>query len=597
MDLFSFIRHSDLTKVLIGERNVMDGEVKLLTMTKGRDVFLATPASAASGGSSDSIDICFDDGNDAEPEHPTVGDDDVLAETVAKDVSEKLREDYHAATSNTGGKSLATICSLILEGSSISCKVVEPHDDGLADSVFGLNLQTCPPSMRFPVTDASIMTVVVTTTVDVGVSIVLVSKDRIRSRNLENFRDSASADLDYETLPTIYVPKWKVTNDFVLDDPYILSINVEATRQICLGAEVRMRAEHTLEQKDRHEDKCAEQTVLLSEKDAKIAHLKSLLSLKEVEAIRLCGQLCNVEAADAAKSNELRDLKERNFTLEGEKDVLSEKVTTLEFVTALKETELASLTAQVAQLTSNLSGFQLSRDELSSKVASLESERDRLVNHRSSLESAFKLFKGCMEAMQDEKATLLGVDHEKARRDQSVIEAYDPSAESNTSVAPATAEPITTLSTTFASSGVVPPLFISDYQVLDPEPHDEDPPATTFEENELDIILESIVLCFASWIAACSLLSSKRSKLISKASSFFTNSTSAVNKVGMPISTGIIASIPYGLPGNVRLCQSPTCKMAMEILWGSSSAVGSLAWDSEPRNYYIPLSIFWRLRA
>ncbi|GKC87918.1 hypothetical protein Tco_1148567 [Tanacetum coccineum] len=49
----------------------------------------------------------------------------------------------------------------------------------------------------------------------------------------------------------------------------------------------------------------------------------------------------------------------------------------------------------------------------------------------------------------------------------------------STSAAPATAEPITTLSTTFASSGVVPPLSVSDYQVLDAEPHDEDPPATT----------------------------------------------------------------------------------------------------------------------
>ncbi|GKE02651.1 hypothetical protein Tco_1390634, partial [Tanacetum coccineum] len=172
--------------------------------------------------------------------------------------------------------------------------------------------------------------------------------------------------------PRIYVPKWKVTNDSVLDDPY------GHTTDVSWGGK----------------------------KDAEIADLKSLLSLKEAEAaeaIRLRGQLSVVEAADAAKGNELRDLKERNFALEGEKDVLSEKVTTLESVTALKETELASLTAQVAQLTSELSGFQLSRDELSSKVASLESERDRLAD-----QSAFELFKGRMEAMQDEQAMVLG---------------------------------------------------------------------------------------------------------------------------------------------------------------------------------------------
>ncbi|GJY34521.1 hypothetical protein Tco_0418990, partial [Tanacetum coccineum] len=49
----------------------------------------------------------------------------------------------------------------------------------------------------------------------------------------------------------------------------------------------------------------------------------------------------------------------------------------------------------------------------------------------------------------------------------------------STSVAPTTAKPITTLSMTFASSGVVPPLSVSDYHILDAEPHDEDPPATT----------------------------------------------------------------------------------------------------------------------
>nr|GEV91931.1 hypothetical protein [Tanacetum cinerariifolium] len=102
----------------------------------------------------------------------------------------------------------------------------------------------------------------------------------------------------------------------------------------------------------------------------------SLLSLKDaeaVEAISLRDQLSVMEAGDAAKGNELRDLKERNFVLEGEKDALSEKVKILESVAALKETELASLTAQ-----------------------------------RSSLESAFELFKGRMEAMQDEQAMVLG---------------------------------------------------------------------------------------------------------------------------------------------------------------------------------------------
>ncbi|GKG12109.1 hypothetical protein Tco_0346346, partial [Tanacetum coccineum] len=92
------------------------------------------------------------------------------------------------------------------------------------------------------------MSIAVTTTVAADVSVVQVSKDRVRSGNLETFGDSASAgganvnafsssklnepttssdsfyasqDLDSKTLHNIYVPKWKVTNDSVLDDPYV----------------------------------------------------------------------------------------------------------------------------------------------------------------------------------------------------------------------------------------------------------------------------------------------------------------------------------------------------------------------------------------
>ncbi|GKA64656.1 hypothetical protein Tco_0764363 [Tanacetum coccineum] len=714
MDLFAFIRHSDPTKVRIGEREPAEREVKLLKLTEGRTVSFNPPVLAVSGDSGDSIDKFFDEGND-----------DVPKETIAKDVSEvvaekskkkqkrkvvgdasgstfppkRLREDHHAAASNTGGKSLAAIRNLVPDGSSVPSGVTKPptivfvpptSDDGPTCSVFGLNLRTYPPSLRYvvssddshhsgscfevksfarsPAADAPVTTVAVITTVTADVSAVPPPKLNEPADSSDSFY--ASQDLDSKTLHRIYVPKWNVMNDSVLDDPYVCrdltdrlaplalfsqlramdydqlytEFNVGAARQVCLGAEVRMRAEHTLEQKDRLEDKCSEQTALLSEIDTEIAHLKSLLSLKEAEAaeaIRLRGQISVIEDADAAKGNELRDLKERNFVLEGERDTLFEKVKTLESATALKETELASLAAQVAQLTSDLSGFQLSRDELCSKVASLESKRDSLVGQKSSLESAFKLFRERMEATQDEQAKVLGnrvaeldaqllemaahldeefyprfltaifgrrwilthglklvllkclqsleychalgqaigcavnkgiqdglragVDHGKAGRDLFVIEAYDPSVEAkyvdpvnalgtvdfsllsdlkskkdesivdlidslfvhsrvqrvrgeiiekrlsltdvmvplaeplssrsligeaSTSAASTTVELVTTLSTTFSSSSVIPPLSISDYQVSDVEPHHENPPTVTFEEEELDTTLE-----------------------------------------------------------------------------------------------------------
>nr|GEW13013.1 hypothetical protein [Tanacetum cinerariifolium] len=664
-----------------GERNVADIEVKLLTLTEGRVVSL--------------------------PEHHTERDDDVLAETVAKDGSKvviektkkskrkrkaigdasdstlppkKLREDYHAVTSNIGGKSLAAIRGLIPKGSSVSSDVTESRvvafvtptpdcgNDGPIDSESGLNLRTHPPAMRYFVSSDD--------------SHRSVSKGRVKSGNLDNFGDPVSAgganayvagssklnelatssdsfyasqDLDSETLHRIYVPKWKVTNDSILDDLYVFNteFNVGATRQMFLGGGSEDASETYFEQKYKLEDKCVEQAVLLSEKDTEIADLKSLLSLKEaeaIEAIRLRGQLFVVEAADATKGNELKGLKEKNLALEEEKifclrrlkkDQEKDKIgskrdkngkrgeagrrSSLESVfeifkgrmEAMQDEQamvmgnrVAKLDAQLLEMAAHLEeefypcflttisgrrwilthglklvllkclqsseylcalgeaigceinkGMQdglkagidhgkagrdlsvveaydpfaeakyvdaLSRDELSSKVASLESEMDNLADQSSEYLCALGEAIGCEinKGMQD--GLKAGIDHGKAGRDLSVVEAYDPFAEAkyvdageitkkrlsltdamiplteplslksligkaSTSAIPATTKPITTLSTTFASSDVVPPLSVSDYQVSDAEPHDEDPPAITFKEEELDTTPESAV--------------------------------------------------------------------------------------------------------
>ncbi|GKF00811.1 hypothetical protein Tco_0027734 [Tanacetum coccineum] len=128
-------------------------------------------------------------------------------------------------------------------------------------------------------------------------------------------------------------------------DQLYSEFNVGATQQVCLGAEVRMRTEHTLEKKE----------------------------TEAAEAISLRSQLS----------------------------------VTLESVIASKDVELASLSSQVANITDDLSGFRLSRDELNSKVASLESEKDCLVTQKSSLESALELFKEQVEKMQDEQMRAL----------------------------------------------------------------------------------------------------------------------------------------------------------------------------------------------
>nr|GEV58503.1 hypothetical protein [Tanacetum cinerariifolium] len=292
MDLFTFIRHSDPTKVRIGERDFAERKIKLLKMTEGRTVSLDPPVTADLGDSGDSIDKLFDEGNDAGQEHSVEMDDDVLEEIVAKGASEvvgektkkkrkrkvvgdasgptfppkKLREDYHAGASGTGGKSLNTIRELVPDGSSVP----PTPDDG----------QRIPS----PAKDVLMTIVVVTTTVTADASIVLPPRVSVVSKNLKIVADSTSAS---------GVHADNLTNDSVLDDPYVCrdltdrlappsmfaqqramdydqlyyEFNVGAAWQVCLGAEVRMWAKHTLKMKGELEDKCAEQAALLSERD------------------------------------------------------------------------------------------------------------------------------------------------------------------------------------------------------------------------------------------------------------------------------------------------------------------------------------------
>ncbi|GJR33686.1 (R)-mandelonitrile lyase-like protein [Tanacetum coccineum] len=479
MDLFAFIRHSDPTKVRVGDRNLAEREVKLLKMTEGCTVPLNPPVAAASGGSGDNVDKMFNEGYDANQEHLVERDDDVLEEVVALDAlgvgaekarkrqkkkatedasgsdypPKKLRDDYQPLPPPNGGKSLSALREMIPEGSAIPSDVMGPlstasatpvSDVGPVDFVSGLNLRTHPPHERYvispdsshhsdsysedaslvrSVADVPVVTVAVTTTHDANVATGSKAKDvpkgfehigdsasvggieanavsisKLKKPSISSDSFYASQSLDTETLHRVYVPRWKLR---AMDYDHLYSeFNVGSTRQVCLGAEVRMRAEHTLEKKNELEDKCAEQANLLSERDAEITHLRSLLSLKEAEAaeaISLRGQLTVLEAADAAKGAELRDLKEKEFALEGEKNVLSERVEALESAAASKEVELTSLSSQVAKLTADMSSLQLSHDELNSKVVFLESERDCLATqvldfYQQFLKSSLKIF-------------------------------------------------------------------------------------------------------------------------------------------------------------------------------------------------------------
>nr|GEX26221.1 hypothetical protein [Tanacetum cinerariifolium] len=567
MDLFAFIHHSNPTKVRIGERELAEREVGLLKMTKGRTVPLSPPATMTPEDSGDSGDKLFDD---ADQEHVVKKSDDVLEETIAKDASKfvaekarkkrkrkvvgdasgstyppkELRDDHQSLLPNTGRKSLVTLRV------SVAVTITVDVDDAAGSKAKDMSKDF---ENIGDFTSAG------------GVNADTTSISRLKKTSTSSDSFLASQSLDTETMHHRLAPPVLFAQLRAIDyDQLYSEFNIGAARPVCLGVKVRMRAEHTLERKGKLEDKCP--------------------------TIR------NENCEDAAKSTELRDLKEQNFALEGERSALSKRVITLESVTISKEAELASLSSQVTKLTADLSGFQLLRDELNSKVASLESERDCLAAQKSSLKSAFNLFRERIEALQDEQAKALGdralgraigcavnkgikdglkagINHGKVRRNLSVVEAYDPFVEEKyvdsvnalgvvdfsllfelefkkdssivdlmdslclegalvespkakdlqpspkqlmlpihklkdnvvfaetfclllsrsltcgckglTGEAISFAAPMTTLSTTFASSVVIPPSLVVSDQILDVEPYSEDPPALTFEKEKL----------------------------------------------------------------------------------------------------------------
>nr|GEV27196.1 hypothetical protein [Tanacetum cinerariifolium] len=173
MDLFAFIRYSDPTKVVVGERNVADGEAKLLMSTKGRTVPLTPLAPAASWDSGDSIDKLFDEGNGDEQERSTEKGDDVLEETIATDIPEIVVEE-----TKKNERSLATLRGLIPEDSSASklnlqARPLVASYVVLSDDSHHLGLCFEVNSFdRSSVANAPVVTIVATTTIAADVSAV-----------------------------------------------------------------------------------------------------------------------------------------------------------------------------------------------------------------------------------------------------------------------------------------------------------------------------------------------------------------------------------------------------------------------------------------
>ncbi|GKD38879.1 hypothetical protein Tco_1259086 [Tanacetum coccineum] len=184
-----------------------------------------------------------------------------------------------------------------------------------------------------------------------------------------------------------YVPKWKITNDSLLDDAFscrtlvdrvappaffsdlrtmvydqlFIEFNVGEARQICLGSEVRSRAEHELELKEK------------------------------------------LRAKYAARGRSWRSFRQPHV-ISGEKSTLTAEVSALKVTIAQKDHDISLLDSHSTSLASGLENAKVACTKVGDKIISLTSERDRLISEVSSLHAGFQDFKKKMEVQLEEQA-------------------------------------------------------------------------------------------------------------------------------------------------------------------------------------------------
>ncbi|GJR69007.1 hypothetical protein Tco_0015072 [Tanacetum coccineum] len=438
MGLLDYIRTADLRKVQAVEVQKGEEHVTLLESIKHCFVSLDAPAavhqasgsgsgagpevSASSAGKNvvaeenvipvgtyvDLIDLEDDltvvEEGDAARKQPEKAKRKKLSKQSDPLPAKRLRVDHPSLASGTGGKTLASLRRTIPEGSLL-----------LGTSPADVHTQVTVRSSR--VADAPVYTAADTVTSSRGKTLVLPTSDVGGSSQPETSEESAdsfyeTAVLNSEDAKRWYIPRWNITNDSLLDDGFSCrtlvdrvappgffstlrnmdydqlfeEFNVGAARQICLGSEVRSRTEHELELKEKLRAKYDARGVLLGEKDAEIARLKSLVKEKETE------------------SAEVLRLRDQVSVLAADKSLLSAEVSALKSAVLQKDTDISLLDSRASYLKSALDDSQAACDEARNLISSLSSERDGLASEVSTLHSAFSDFKEKMEAQQEAQA-------------------------------------------------------------------------------------------------------------------------------------------------------------------------------------------------
>ncbi|GJS73103.1 hypothetical protein Tco_0705944 [Tanacetum coccineum] len=402
MGLLDFIKTADPRKVRAVEVQKGDDQVTLLESTRHCFMPLVIPAAGGSGYvAATEIPAPTERGQESVAEEdayleladPGEGmamvrqsDEEVVTEqpkkikkkrlTKQSDVlpAKRLRTDHPSLASGTGGKTLAGLEQIMSEGSHLlvreqSATLVAPpqESESFMDLSAQASLQIRTTVWSSSTLSAPVDTAAATTTSSKAKLAADVNPDLAGPSQLEESEGSDDSFYELATLDPSEAKRW-------------------AARQICLGSEVRSRAEHELELKEKLNAKYAARGKLLEKKDSEILRLKSQLAEKEAETA------------------EVVRLRDQVSSLSGEKSALTAEVSALKVTITQKDHDISLLDSRATHLESALNDAQVACTEAGTKITSLASERDRLASEVSSLRAGFKDFKEKMEIQQEEQA-------------------------------------------------------------------------------------------------------------------------------------------------------------------------------------------------
>nr|GEV72818.1 LOB domain-containing protein 36-like [Tanacetum cinerariifolium] len=256
MDLLSFIRTADPTKVRFGERQRGKDEPKILETTIGRVVLLLSDAPTRSSGKLEAnVDKLFDEGGSAK--------------------ASKEKENHCC----WGGP----IPTLPFVTSSVSA-TLKHEGEGHTDSVTRLDLQTVSTPQR-PFAPVIKATIAVTLVVDPAA----VTKEKIIKPFLLSVGSASAGGTD----PAMGCFADLSSNDFLVGGiRTVISLDKDL-QKMSLSVEVSMHAEYNIKEKRRLTSIVEEKNQLPKSRDEEIKNLKAQLLLKEAKAadsIHLCAE-------------------------------------------------------------------------------------------------------------------------------------------------------------------------------------------------------------------------------------------------------------------------------------------------------------------